>query len=378
MILVLQTSTFGAYGGIPSYNRLVCRALNELGWAGEINVLLATDEQAHVEARRGRLGDLNFEAFACDRLAFVRRALSLAASRRIDLALVGHVNYAPLGWWFRRMQPRMRYGVMMYGVDVWGKLSRPRRLGLRRADFSVSISEYTRRKAVEANGALEGPVHLLPNALDCEEQGAVGASPPTPGGKLLLTVCRLDADERYKGVDLVIKSLPAVLARVPDARYAVVGSGSDAPRLKKLAEDTGVAGRVHFLGSVDDAALRAYYRECDVFVMPSEREGFGFVFLEAMQYAKPVVAADSGGSPEVVTDGETGLMVKYGDVPGLAESLARLCLDPALCRRLGRAGYERLHERFTYPRFKQTLTEIVARELPPGAAYRARRFALTS
>lgn len=378
MILTLQTSTFGAYGGIPTYNRLVCRVLNGVQEAGEQHVLLATDKPADVEGWASKLTGLQLEAYARNRAAFVRRVLSLTASRRIDLALIGHVNYAPLGLLLRRLQPQLRYGVMMYGIDVWKPLTRLRRKALRQADFAVSISEYTKRLAVEANGIEAGRVHLLPNALEWDEAEAVSAlpEPSGPAGTRLLTVTRLDETERYKGVDTVIEALPSVIARVPDVQYIVIGSGGDLPRLKGLAEKLRVSGRVHFLGSVDNATLRAHYRACDVFVMPSAKEGFGFVFLEAMQYSKPVVAADAGGSPEVVLDGLTGSLIPYGDIAGLAQALSNLCLDPAARERMGRAGYERLQEHYTFPRFRRTLTDILLRELPAAAVYRARQSAL--
>lgn len=380
MILTLQTSTFNAYGGIPTYNRLVCRVLNGFGGAGEEQVLLATDKPSDVVEHSAQLQNLRLEAFASNRTAFVHRVLSLAATRHIDLALIGHVNYAPLGLLLKGLQPQLRYGVMIYGVDVWTRLSKSRRTALQQADFVISISEYTKEQAVKINGAVSERVHLLPNALEWDVEGNVepsfGSKPPE--GTRILTVCRLDETERYKGVDTVIEALPAVFARVPDAQYIIVGSGGDVARLKKLAEHLGVAGHVHFVGSVDDATLRGHYQTCDVFVMPSAKEGFGFVFLEAMQYRKPVVAADCGGSPEVVKNGVTGLLVRYKDIPQLAEALTMLCLDPALRNRLGQAGYERLQEHYTFPRFKQTLTDIIRKELPHAAHYRARRLALAS
>lgn len=383
MLLSLQTSTFSVYGGIPTYNRLVCRALNEFGGVKDKYVLLATDNPSDIEPRTAELSGLQLEAYAGNRLAFVRRILNLAMNRRIDLALIGHVNYAPLGLLLRRFQPQMRYGVLMYGVDVWTSLSRHRRNALSQADFTVSISEYTKNRAVEVNGAVASRVHLLPNALEwsIEESNAAAMSVDestlrklsSPSGTRLLTVCRLDSTERYKGVDTIIEALPAVLAQVPDVQHLIVGSGGDTERLKALAARLGVSERVHFLGSVDDAALQNYYRTSDVFVMPSAKEGFGFVFLEAMRYGKPVVAANSGGSPEVVLDGETGVFVPYGDISKLAEALTSLCLNPQLRARLGQAGYRRVREKFTFPRFKQTLTDILMQELPASSIYRSRR-----
>src|SRR4030095_1048376 len=109
------------------------------------------------------------------------------------------------------------------------------------------------------------------------------------------------------------------------------------------------------------------YRDCDVFVMPSAGEGFGFVFLEAMKYSKPVIAANSGGAPEVVRDEVTGVLVPPGDKFQLAEAIVRLALDPTKRSVLGRNGNESLQANFTFAQFQKGLTNILSRQLPHKA-----------
>lgn len=368
MILSIQTSTFGARGGIPTYNRLVCRALNTFVDADN-SVLILTDRNQDIIKTSHEFPNLHLRSFGGSRAAFVHQALASALRQEIDIALIGHVNYAPLGLLMRKLQPSLRYGVFLYGIDAWARLSPLRLRALRKADFTVSISEYTRQRAIEINEIESSRAHLLPNALECSVAPRGKESEAPDSGKTLLTVCRLDSTEKYKGVDTVIKALPAVIARVPDAQYVIVGEGSDTLRLKRIASEAGVLDRVQFVGSVSDQELQTYYCNCDVFVMPSAKEGFGFVFLEAMEYAKPVIAANCGGAPEVVIDDENGLLVDYGDVPQLAEKLIRLCTDNKMRRRLGDAGYERLH-RYSFKQFRSSLTDILLRELPTRTLYR--------
>lgn len=363
MILSLQTTTFSAFGGIPTYNRLVCRVLNEFG---KSQVLIATDKNSDIERPAAELPNLKLEAFAQNRLALTRRVVRLGLAREFDLVLIGHVNYAPLGWLLKKLQPRLRYGVMLYGIEAWQQLSPLRRGCLQQADFMISISDYTRQKAVQANLLIADRVHLLPNALDAPTIEAIPASDQSPKikGTHLLSVCRLDQNEQYKGVDKVIEVLRDVAKQVPDVRYVVVGGGTDLERHKELADRLGVAERVRFLGFLSDETLRGCYRDCDVFVMPSAGEGFGFVFLEAMKYGKPTVAANSGGAPEVVKDGVTGRLVEYGNKHQLADALIDLCLNADKRQRMGQAGYQRLQDNFTFSHFEQRLTEILFRESP--------------
>jgi glycosyltransferase involved in cell wall biosynthesis len=146
-------------------------------------------------------------------------------------------------------------------------------------------------------------------------------------------------------------------------QYFVVGSGTDLDRHQRLAELHFVSDRVHFLGSIDTETLQHQYHACDIFVMPSAGEGFGIVFLEAMRYSKPVVAADSGAVAEVVLDQVTGRLVEYGNQDELAQALIELCLDAEKRTRLGAEGYQRLQERFTFAHFKAKLTEILCAEM---------------
>jgi len=366
MILSLQSTTFGAYGGIPTYNRVICRALNDLPGPIERQVFLVTDTPADLEIHRGEFPQLSFTAFSGKRSAFVRQVVRVALSGKIDLLLIGHANYAPIGMLLKFLLPALRYGVMVHGVDVWSRLPLLRRQALRRANFVSSVSDYTTRQVISLNQVDRRRIYLLPNALEWKEangQATPASQAPTTATRLL-TVCRLNRDERYKGVDTVIAALPSVIRSVPDVQYFVIGSGTDLERHKRLAERHSVSNRVHFLGSVDLDTLQAHYAACDVFVMPSAGEGFGIVFLEAMRYSKPVVAANSGAVSEVVEDQVTGLLVKYGNEGEVAQALTELCLDREKRTRLGSAGYQRLLERFTCAQFKRKFTEILSKELP--------------
>lgn len=374
MILAIQTTTFGAYGGIPAYNRLICRALNEYPETENGLVLIATDNASDIEGPSMELPRLRLHAFDQNRIALTRSFFGLGLRQKIDLILVGHVNYAPLAWFLKRVHPELRYGVMLYGIEAWQTLSTVRRRAVQKADFLISISEYTKQKAVESNGLDRGRIHLLPNALECAQTNASqvgGRSSSDREGTRLLSVCRLDQSERYKGVDKVLECLPELERTVADVQYTVVGGGTDLERHRVLAESLGVANRVRFLGLITDEALAECYRDCDVFVMPSAGEGFGFVFLEAMKYRKPIVAARSGGAPEVVRDGVSGKLVEYGNKRELLEVLIGLCLNRNEREMLGNEGYRRLKQNYTFERFKQKFNDIIQMESP---AQSARRF----
>jgi phosphatidylinositol alpha-1,6-mannosyltransferase len=363
VILSLQTNSFGSYGGIPTYNRLVCRVLS--GFDSSNRVLVAMDDQEDVNLAAAAHPNVQLSGFGGSRIRFVIVALQIVARNQVEVLLASHLNYAPVCWLLKLVRPRMKYGITIHGCEAWERIPLVRRWALQRADFILSVSEYTRQQAVKINGLKEERIFVLANALDWTADNAA-ASPEShalPPGIKLLSVGRLDATEQRKGFDTVIEALPAIAREVPSVQYIIIGSGTDLDRHKQLARDLGVYERVHFLGNVDEETLRHSYESCDVFVMPSAQEGFGIVYLEAMQYGKPVLAAKCGGSPEVVADGVTGLLTEYGNVPELSAALTRLCSDRGLRANLGSAGKERLNQRFTFDHFKETLVGVLQKQL---------------
>jgi phosphatidylinositol alpha-1,6-mannosyltransferase len=160
--------------------------------------------------------------------------------------------------------------------------------------------------------------------------------------QVIVTVGSLTA---RKGHDMVIRALPRLRETVPDITYLIVGQGGYRAKLEELAMSLGVRDRVIFVGQVSAEDLPDIYALADVFVMPSREhlescdvEGFGLVFLEASACAKPVVGGRSGGIPDAIVDGVTGLLVNPNDAEDIANSLARLLTNSNLAIRLGQQG----------------------------------------
>jgi glycosyltransferase involved in cell wall biosynthesis len=147
---------------------------------------------------------------------------------------------------------------------------------------------------------------------------------------------------------------------VPRAHAIIAGGGDLEDFLKELANEMGIAERVHVLGPRKD--VPELMHAIDVFAMPSIWEGFGLVLLEAMAAGRPIVASRVATIPEVVVDGETGILVPAGDPLALAEALATLADQPRLARQYGEAGRERLRSRFSIEKMVGD-TELLYREL---------------
>jgi len=150
-----------------------------------------------------------------------------------------------------------------------------------------------------------------------------------------------------KGYEVMLRALPAIVRAVPTVHYVIVGSDDHdyADRLKRLAQELKIADRVHIVGFQDP--VQPFLAALDLYVHPALMEGFGIAVVEAMAMGKAVVATTTGGLPEVVAQGETGLLVPPGDVESLAAAVVSLLEDRVQREQMGRSGKARAQDRFS-------------------------------
>jgi glycosyltransferase involved in cell wall biosynthesis len=151
-----------------------------------------------------------------------------------------------------------------------------------------------------------------------------------------------------KGQETLIRALPSVLERVPTCRLLLVGDGPLRSHLENLARDLSVAPSVIFAGFLDDVS--GAYRAMDLFLSPAQKEGLGSSLLAAMAHSLPVIAADSGGVPEVIEDGSNGLLVRGVEPRDYAKAILTLLDDRVRAARLGAAARETIEQKFTADR----------------------------
>jgi len=184
----------------------------------------------------------------------------------------------------------------------------------------------------------------------------------------ILTVGRLSASERYKGVDTLIRALAELQVRGTNVALDVVGAGDDLGRCERLAVENGVQSFVRFHGRVDESTLQELYAGCDIFAMPSKGEGFGIVFLEAMRHGKPCIGGNHGGTPEVIDHGVTGYLVEHGEAAKLAQRLQALIKSPTLRARMGYEAREKVRRQYLFGSFRENWRRLLDRLASPKSA----------
>jgi phosphatidyl-myo-inositol dimannoside synthase len=360
-LLVLTADFPPARGGIQLHVHRIVTGLE----AFDVRVVAPVSSGAQEFDAGGRLRVRRVGGAAgssVTRVAALNASALLEAARwRPHLTLSAHIVTSPAAAAVRRMfgAPTVQY---FYAKEIAGK-PRLARFAARNARASVSISSYT-SGLLSGIGAPVDRLSLIPPGVDVPaDPSSLPCERPT-----FVTVSRLA--DRYKGHDVLMRSLALMRERIPDVEWVVIGDGPLRPELEGLARQEGVADSVRFLGAVSDEVRDGWLRRAHLLAMPSRLpgegaagEGFGIVYLEAAGVGKPVVAGAVGGALDAVLDGQTGLLVDPTDPAAVAAAITRLLLDGELAARLGEAGRVRAQS-FGWPVIVEQVQSLLLEQLP--------------
>jgi glycosyltransferase involved in cell wall biosynthesis len=311
-ILMLASDAHGGFGGIAQYNRDVIDAMLGVRTVEEIVVLPRLISDPHFEAphkthyvRKASHGLKSF--LLCS-------AWEAARGGVYNLVYCAHINLMPVAAAVSRVAgcPLV---LTLYGTDGWEKpKNRLAKTALASVSLVISISRLTLDRFLSWQPRLNARKAILPNAIRIENY-ALGAKDPElveryglAGRRVIMTLGRMDPDERAKGFDEIIDLMPRFAQHSPDIVYLCAGEGGDRSRLEAKAKASGVGDRVVFTGRIPETRKADHFRLADAYVMPSRWEGFGFVVLEALACGIPVVASAADGTREAVMGGELGLL----------------------------------------------------------------------
>lgn len=364
-ILFLTLRIFSATGGIEKVCRVVGKALYETGlkegWQPVIYALHGKKKSAKANSY---FPQLLLAKFNSRRFAFVLR--SVALGRKTETVIVSHINLLIVGYLIKFIKPSVKLVLLAHGIEVWKPFARWKKYMLRKCDLILPVSHFTKLKMQQLHGLAEEKFTVLNNCLDPFLERPLQKEKDAtlllryglqPTDTILLTVARMADTELYKGYDKVIQSMAALIKDHPNLRYLLVGKYGELEkaRLDILIAKHGLDHAVHFAGFVPDAELATYFNLADIFIMPSEKEGFGIVFIEAMFYGKPVIAGNKDGSVDALCNGELGLLVDSGSVEEITEAVKKILDSPEKYL----ADAEKLEEYFGYPGYKKQLRECL-------------------
>jgi glycosyltransferase involved in cell wall biosynthesis len=336
-IILFTLQTFSSTGGIQKMTRTLGHSLHVLsernGWKFEFWSLYDSPSDLMTQY----LPPEKFRGFSKNSVWFVLSALFL--KRKPDIAILSHINLSIIGLLLKLFKPRSGVWLVAHGIEVWRPLSSFKRLLLKRCDKIICVSNFTRQQMISRHGVDPQKCIVLNNAVDPFMKLPSTFKKPErlmkkhwiePENRVIFTLTRLASTEQYKGHDQVIKVVSRLKERFPGIRYVLAGQydHKEEIRIQKLITAYKVDEEVILTGFIEENELADYFLLADLFVLPSKKEGFGIVFIEAMACGLPVICGNVDGSVDAIRDGKLGKAVNPEGLDELEEAIEEYLNSP--------------------------------------------------
>lgn len=364
-VLLLTLRTFSATGGIEKVSRQVGKALYELTLNDEqdnFTVLSMYDRQEDMNEKY--FPRTAFKGYSQKKALFICDAIRKGIQK--DIVVLSHINLLLAGFLIRLLSPKTKLVMFAHGIEVWEPLSASRKWMLKHCDLILAVSQFTRDKLVEIQGIPEDKIRVLNNCLDPFLAMPVSSEKETAlkqryhirdQDTVLMTLTRLSSKEKYKGYDSVLSAVPELKKQYPHLKYLIVGKYDEAEkkRLDAIIDALGLGNDIIFAGFIPDEELAAHFQIADLYIMPSKKEGFGIVFIEAMYYGKPVIAGNRDGSADALCHGQFGLLVNPDDPAEITNAVAMVLAN----KQTFIPNLQAVTDKFSFPVYKEKLDAVL-------------------
>ncbi|PZO37507.1 MAG: glycosyltransferase [Pseudanabaena frigida] len=329
---------FLSKGGIQVFSGFLLEALKTLYPQANLSVALKNDTADLVDQNVESID--NLQIYCSGKIAspfrtlfFALQLMRLAIAQKPKLVIITHLNFAPIAFILKKLIGT-RYIAIAHGVEAWNIQNPLIKKSLHAANLILAVSHFTRDRLCQEQGLSPDKVGVLHNTFD-PKNWEITTKPKyllekyrlRPEQKTILTVSRLVSSEQYKGYDHLLTAMPAICQTIPDVHYIIVGKGSDRDRIEKIIEQNNLKNYVTLAGFIPDEDLSDYYNLCDLFAMPSRREGFGIVYLEALACGKPVLGGNLDGAVDALCHGELGVLINPENPQEIAEAIIQILLS---------------------------------------------------
>jgi phosphatidylinositol alpha-1,6-mannosyltransferase len=320
-------------GGIERVCRIFGKSLYEIQGL-DISIYSMYDTADQIDERY--FPSTIFKAFGVRRNRFIME--SLRKGIKSDVVIISHINLLPVAFAIKLCSPKTELVLLAHGIEVWKRFHFLKRFMLNRFELILPVSRFTGNKLARLNKLSEDRFTVLNNCLDPFLLPAVNGSKDSLlmekyGFKrddiVLMTITRLSSNEKYKNCDKVLETMQRLLIETPQLKYLLVGAYDidEKIRIEKMSKEMGLEGSVVITGFIPDDEFPLHYNIADIFIMLSEREGFGIVFIEAMYYGKPVIGADNGGTADALANGKLGILANPLDINEVARAIKTILVD---------------------------------------------------
>jgi len=331
-IILLTLQTFSTTGGIQKMTRTLGHSLSNIAKKRGWDFKLWSLYDSRYDLMRQYLPPEDYIGFGNQRMRLGLKTLHSAS--RADVIILSHINLSLIGLIVKLLKPNCRVWLVAHGIEVWRPVSLVRKIFLRRfCDKIICVSSFTKKqmiywhqsdpdKCVVLNNAVD-PFIKLPDTFEKPEY-LLNRYSVTPASRIIFTLTRLASSEQYKGYEQVIKAISRLKGRYPSIKYILSGQydGNEETRIKELISAYKVDDEVILTGFVIESELTDHFLLADLFVLPSKKEGFGIVFVEALACGLPVICGNADGSIDAIRNGELGTAINVDDLDELEKAIA--------------------------------------------------------
>jgi len=361
--LLLTLNIFSATGGIEKVCKVAGKALFEKMMLDQKRFMVWSmhDKTGAADYNRYFPAEL-YRSFGSNRYAFVKAAVAQGA--KSETVILSHINLLMIAWMIKKISPGTRIILIAHGIEIWSKVSSLKSGMLGAVNDFWAVSEYTRQRIIASHGVAPEKISVLNNCLDPNLPLPKNILIPTDlhqrygineGDKIVFTLTRLSIKEHYKGYDKVIAALKAM--QRTDIKYIIAGK-ADAQETALIQEEireAGLQNQVILAGFLPDEELAAHFMMSDLYIMPSSKEGFGIVFIEAMYYGLPVIGGNADGTMDALLNGKLGTLVTPGNVNEIKHAIETLLSNPEKFV----PDHEMLMQYFGYESYKKRLEVLL-------------------
>lgn len=332
-ILFLTLKTFSFTGGIEKVCRSLSRVLYDLSEEELVQSTVYSMYDKNTDRDSRYLSKQQFQGFNGNKERFVVQ--SFLSGLKVDVILLSHIHLINIVYFIKKIHPHKRIYLLAHGIEVWKKLSDSKLKMLNQLDKIICVSHFTADKIMEMHHISADHIEVLNNCLDPfyylptqfeKPQRLLNRYHLNRENLVLFSLSRLSSSEKYKGYDHTIELLPQLLEKYPNLVYLLGGKWDavEKKRLEDLIVTNQLQDHIRMVGFIDEAELTEHFLLSDLFILPSKKEGFGIVFIEALASGLRVIAGNKDGSVDALQNGALGALVDPDDQQGILSSISIL------------------------------------------------------
>jgi asparagine synthase (glutamine-hydrolysing) len=329
-ILFLTLQTFGSTGGIQKMSRTMAHVLQKIAQGKQWMFSFWSGYDTNSDLDVTYASSNNFKGFNKKRSLFAARAVQEGIQS--DIIILSHINLASIGCAIKFLKPKSKVFLIAHGIEVWRPLNLLKKRIVNSCDKIICVSNFTRQKMIDMHGADPAKCEVLNNTLDPAINLPVNFIKPdyllnryklNSDNQIIFTLTRLASTEQYKGYEQVIKAVSHLKYQFPNIKYILSGKydKQEAYRINRLIGHYGVEEQVIVTGFINETELEDHFLLADLFVLPSKKEGFGIVFIEALACGLPVICGNEDGSLDAIRNGELGTAVNVDNIKELEDAI---------------------------------------------------------